>query len=147
MRSGPRSSRNAGLGNIRVKLTTGMRLVMRVNGKLDRKTRKIPGTRAGASEAGDERLPAGRGEVEGCLLEHPAVQQAAVVGVADANGLVKPHAWIVCRERRDGLADELKAFVRGRLEPYKCPREVTFVDALPTTHLGKVDRGRLRSSS
>ena len=86
-------------------------------------------------------------EVEGCLLEHPAVQQAAVVGVADANGLVKPHAWIVCRERRDGLADELKAFVRGRLEPYKCPREVTFVDALPTTHLGKVDRGRLRSSS
>ena len=85
-------------------------------------------------------------EVEGCLLQHPAVAQAAVVGVADANGLVKPHAWIVPRERRDGLAEELKAFVRDRLEPYKCPREVIFVEALPTTHLGKVDRGRLRAA-
>jgi benzoate-CoA ligase family protein len=84
-------------------------------------------------------------EVEGCLLQHPAVSQVAVVGVADANGLVKPHAWIVPRERRDGLADELKAFVRDRLEPYKCPREVIFVDSLPTTHLGKVDRGKLRT--
>jgi benzoate-CoA ligase family protein len=83
-------------------------------------------------------------EVEGCLLQHPAVSQAAVVGVADANGLVKPHAWIVARERREGLAEELKAFVHERLDHYKCPREVTFVDSLPTTHLGKVDRGRLR---
>jgi benzoate-CoA ligase family protein len=86
-------------------------------------------------------------EVEGCLLQHPAVSEVVVVGVDDANGLVKPHAWVVARERRDGLADELKAFVRDRLEPYKCPREVIFVDALPTTHLGKVDRGRLRQSS
>jgi benzoate-CoA ligase family protein len=83
-------------------------------------------------------------EVEGCLLQHPAVTQAAVVGVADANGLVKPHAWIVPRERREGLAEELKAFVHERLDHYKCPREVIFVDSLPTTHLGKVDRGRLR---
>jgi benzoate-CoA ligase family protein len=86
-------------------------------------------------------------EVEGCLLLHPAVSQVAVVGVADANGLVKPHAYIVPRERRDGLAEELKAFVRDRLEPYKHPREVIFVDSLPTTHLGKVDRGRLRAGS
>jgi benzoate-CoA ligase family protein len=85
-------------------------------------------------------------EVEGCLLEHPAVAQAAVVGVADANGLVKPHAWVVPRERREGLGEELKVFVRDRLEPYKCPREVIFVDTLPVTHLGKVDRGRLRAS-
>jgi benzoate-CoA ligase len=84
-------------------------------------------------------------EVEGCLLQHPAVAQAAVVGVADANGLVKPHAFVIPRERRDTLAEELKQFVRERLEPYKCPREVIFVDSLPTTHLGKVDRGRLRS--
>ncbi len=83
-------------------------------------------------------------EVESCLLLHPAVSQAAVVGVADASGLVKPHAYVIPRERRDGLAEELKAFVRERLEPYKHPREVIFVDALPTTHLGKVDRGRLR---
>jgi benzoate-CoA ligase len=85
-------------------------------------------------------------EVEGCLLQHPAVSQAAVVGVADANGLVKPHAWVIPRERREGLAEELKAFVCERLEHYKCPREVTFVDSLPTTHLGKVDRGRLRAT-
>jgi benzoate-CoA ligase family protein len=84
-------------------------------------------------------------EVEGCLLQHPAVSQAAVVGVADANGLVKPHAWVIPRERREGLAEELKAFVCERLEHYKCPREVIFVDSLPTTHLGKVDRGKLRA--
>ncbi len=86
-------------------------------------------------------------EVEGCLLQHPAVSQVAVVGVADANGLVKPHAYVVPRERREDLVDELKAFVCDRLEHYKCPREVIFVDALPTTHLGKVDRGRLRAKS
>jgi benzoate-CoA ligase family protein len=85
-------------------------------------------------------------EVEGCLLQHPAVSQAAVVGVADASGLVKPHAWVIPRERREGLAEELKAFVCERLEPYKCPRQVIFVDSLPTTHLGKVDRGKLRAA-
>ena len=85
-------------------------------------------------------------EVEGCLLQHQAVSQVAGVGVTDANGLVKPHAWVIPRERREGLMEELQAFVRDRLEPYKCPREVIFVDALPTTHLGKVDRGKLRSS-
>ncbi|HEY7729175.1 MAG TPA: benzoate-CoA ligase family protein, partial [Candidatus Eisenbacteria bacterium] len=86
-------------------------------------------------------------EVEGCLLQHPAVAEAAVVGVADANGLVKPHAYVVPRARRDGLAEELRTFVRDRLEPYKHPREVVFVDSLPRTHLGKVDRGRLRTGS
>jgi benzoate-CoA ligase family protein len=83
-------------------------------------------------------------EVEGCLLQHEAVAEAAVVGVADANGLVKPHAYVVARDARAGLAEELKAFVRERLQPYKHPREVIFVDALPRTHLGKVDRGKLR---
>jgi benzoate-CoA ligase family protein len=83
-------------------------------------------------------------EVEGCLLEHPAVAEAAVVGVADQNGLVKPCAFVVARAARDGLDEELKSFVRERLEPYKHPREVVFVEALPRTHLGKVDRGKLR---
>jgi benzoate-CoA ligase family protein len=86
-------------------------------------------------------------EVEGCLLQHPAVAQAAVVGVADANGLMKPHAYVVARERRDTLAEELKRFVRERLDAYKCPREVLFVESLPMTHLGKVDRGRLRGGA
>jgi benzoate-CoA ligase family protein len=83
-------------------------------------------------------------EVEGCLLQHPAVAEAAVVGRSDANGLVKPIAFIAARERRPGLEEELKAFVRDRLDAYKHPREVYLVEALPRTHLGKVDRGRLR---
>jgi benzoate-CoA ligase family protein len=86
-------------------------------------------------------------EVESCLLQHPAVAEAVVVGVADASGLVKPRAFVVARQRRDGLAEELQAFVRARLEPYKHPREVVFMDALPRTHLGKVDRGKLRVSA
>lgn len=83
-------------------------------------------------------------EVESCLLQHPAVREAAVVGIAGEGGLVKPHAYVVTLDRRADLAEELKAFVRGRLEPFKAPREISFVDALPRTHLGKVDRGRLR---
>lgn len=98
---------------------------------------------------GDEMLKVGGkwlapAEVEGCLLEHPAVAEAAVVGAADGAGLMKPVAYVVVRESRDGLAEELRAFVRDRLAPYKHPREVTFLDALPRTHLGKVDRGALR---
>ena len=69
---------------------------------------------------------------------------ARVSFLIDANGLVKPIAYVVARESRDGLGPELQAFVRERLDAYKHPREVVFVDALPRTHLGKVDRGRLR---
>lgn len=85
-------------------------------------------------------------EVENCLLRHPAVKECAVVGVVDANGLTKPHAFVVVRERRDGLAEELQEFVKKSLEPYKYPREVVFLDSLPRTHLGKVDRARLRKA-
>jgi benzoate-CoA ligase len=85
-------------------------------------------------------------EVENCLLQHPAVREAAVVGVLDANGLTKPHAFVVVGERRPGLDEELKAFVRERLQPYKAPREVVFLDDFPRTHLGKVDRGRLKTT-
>jgi benzoate-CoA ligase family protein len=83
-------------------------------------------------------------EVENCLLRHPAVAECAVVGVVDANGLTKPHAWVIPREERPGLEEELKAFVRAELEPYKAPREVTLAKDLPRTHLGKIDRGKLR---
>jgi len=82
-------------------------------------------------------------EVEGCLLTHPAVAECAVVGRADGHGLVKPIAYVVAREPRDDLGPELQAYVRERLDAYKHPREVFFVDALPRTHLGKVDRGKL----
>jgi len=98
---------------------------------------------------GDEMLKVGGkwlapAEVEGCLLEHAAVVDVAVVGALDAHGLMKPVAYVVAREPRDDLAEELRAHVRDRLAPYKQPRVVTFLDALPRTHLGKVDRGALR---
>jgi acyl-coenzyme A synthetase/AMP-(fatty) acid ligase len=87
-------------------------------------------------------------EVESCLLEHPAVEEVAVVGVPGEAGLTVPRACVVRRNgaapASDGLADELRAWVRARLEPYKYPRDVVFLDALPRTHLGKVDRAALR---
>jgi benzoate-CoA ligase family protein len=86
-------------------------------------------------------------EVEGCLLRHPAVREAAVVGVIGEGGLTKPHAFVVATDGRPALAEELKAFVREQLDAYKAPREIVFVDALPRTHLGKVDRGKLRKGS
>src|SRR5712664_2318310 len=85
-------------------------------------------------------------EVEGCLLEHPLVKEVAVVGIEDANGLTKPHAFVVAGEPRPGLAEELLTFARERLEPYKAPRTVRFLDSLPRTHLGKVDRRKLRGA-
>jgi benzoate-CoA ligase family protein len=86
-------------------------------------------------------------EVEGCLLQHEAVAEVCVVGIADASGLVKPVAYVVARERSTGLDRDLKEFARQRLDAYKHPREVIFVDALPRTHLGKVDRGKLRQGA
>lgn len=86
------------------------------------------------------------GELENCLLEHEAVAEAAVVGVTTDEGLVKPWAFVVTEEGRgesDVLAGELQAWAKDRLEPYKYPREVRFLDELPRTHLGKVDRGEL----
>lgn len=88
-------------------------------------------------------------ELEDCLLEHPSVAEVAVVGVTDEAGLVKPHAFIVPSEGTDpdeGLEAGIQSWVKERLEPYKYPRRVHFMDDLPRTHLGKVDRGRLARS-
>ena len=85
-------------------------------------------------------------ELENCLLEHEAVREAAVVGLRTPEGLVKPGAFVVLdgdRTASDTLAQELQAWARARLEPYKYPRQVTFLDDFPRTHLGKVDRGAL----
>ena len=90
-------------------------------------------------------LPA---EVESCLLEHDAVLEVAVVGAPDADGLTKPVAFVVARDTgAEDLEQVLVAHALERLEPYKRPRRVIVVEALPRTHLGKADRGRLRSDA
>jgi acyl-coenzyme A synthetase/AMP-(fatty) acid ligase len=83
------------------------------------------------------------GELENCLLTHPAVNEVAVVGVKSADGLMKPCAFVVTPAPSPALAEELQAYARAKLERYKYPREVIFLEALPRTHLGKVDRGAL----
>ena len=86
------------------------------------------------------------GELENCLLTHDAVREVAVVGVRNADGLVKPCAFVVSDAASPELAEELQAYARAKLEPYKYPREVVFLAELPRTHLGKVDRGALAKS-
>ncbi|WP_423197343.1 MULTISPECIES: benzoate-CoA ligase family protein [unclassified Cupriavidus] len=86
-------------------------------------------------------------EVEAALAQHPAVLEAAVIGVSDAEGLVKPKAFVVLRPGQpwhDGMAAELQAFVKARLAPYKYPRLIECVDELPKTATGKIQRFRLR---
>src|SRR5581483_9947833 len=80
-------------------------------------------------------------EIENCLLRHPAVAECAVAGY-DEGGLVLPCAWVVART--DVAAGELQDFVRAELSPHKYPRAVRFVDELPKTASGKVDRKALR---
>jgi benzoate-CoA ligase family protein len=86
-------------------------------------------------------------ELENCLLMHSAVREVAVVGVKTTDGLVKPYAFVVADSPSPALATELQAFAKSRLELYKYPREVIFLDTLPRTHLGKVDRGALARSA
>ncbi len=89
-------------------------------------------------------------EVEAALIEHPAVLECGVVGHADADELTKPFAYVVLREGQapsSDLAEELKAFLRSRLAPYKCPKWIEFAAALPKTPTGKVQRYRLRTQA
>jgi benzoate-CoA ligase family protein len=86
------------------------------------------------------------GELENCLLQHAHVREVAVVGVRNPDGLVKPCAFVVSDAPSPSLAEELQAFAKSRLEPYKYPREVVFLESLPRTHLGKVDRHALARS-
>jgi benzoate-CoA ligase family protein len=86
-------------------------------------------------------------EVESALAAHPAVLEAAVVGAEDADGLVKPKAFVVLQAGRAGspeLVEELKAFVKDSLAPYKYPRWVEIVAELPKTATGKIQRFKLR---
>jgi benzoate-CoA ligase family protein len=86
------------------------------------------------------------GELENCLISHPAVREVAVVGARNRDGLVKPCAFVVTDAPSASLAAELQDYVKSKLEPYKYPREIVFLERLPRTHLGKVDRGALARS-
>jgi benzoate-CoA ligase family protein len=87
-------------------------------------------------------------EVEAALVSHDAVLECGVVGREDGAGLVKPLAFVVLKAGRTGspeLADELKQFVKSRIAVYKCPRWIAFVQDLPKTATGKIQRYKLRS--
>jgi benzoate-CoA ligase family protein len=100
-------------------------------------------------------------EIENCLLQHEAVLECAVIGYDSGDGLVKPKAFIVLREevsiggpvdRPNGptpdfeakLVEQLQAFVKLRLAPYKYPRSIEFVPSLPKNDRGKLDRKQLK---
>jgi benzoate-CoA ligase family protein len=86
-------------------------------------------------------------EVEGALAAHPAVLEAAVVGHEDADGLIKPRAFLQLKEGFAGgpaLTLELQKYVRTRVGPWKYPRWIEYVDELPKTATGKIQRFKLR---
>jgi acetyl-CoA synthetase len=89
----------------------------------------------------------GPGEIEECLIRHPAVALAAAIGTPDVERGEVVKAYVVVApgaHARDELAGELQAFVRERLAPFEVPRTVEFVDELPMTVTGKIRRGELR---
>jgi 4-hydroxybenzoate-CoA ligase len=86
-------------------------------------------------------------EVEGALASHDKVLEAAVVGHEDADGLVKPRAFVVLKNPADNAAElipELQSFVKQKIGPWKYPRWVEIVDELPKTATGKIQRFKLR---
>lgn len=89
-------------------------------------------------------------EVEDALLQHPAVAEAGVIGEADAERGAIVKAWVVLRPghpRDEAMAKALQDFVKQAIAPYKYPRAVVFVDALPRTQTGKLQRFRLRETT
>jgi benzoate-CoA ligase len=83
-------------------------------------------------------------EVESTLVQHPAVLEAAVIGVNDSDGLTKTKAYVVLKAGQSATEAELKAFVKDRLAPYKYPRSIEFIAELPKTATGKIQRFKLR---
>jgi len=86
-------------------------------------------------------------EIESCLITHPAVLEAAVVGHPDADQLIKPKALVVLKQTGGGgaaLSEELAALCKKTLAPYKYPRWIEYVTELPKTATGKIQRFKLR---
>ena len=83
-------------------------------------------------------------EVEGVLLRHPAVLEAAVVGLPDDKWGEAPHAFVVLKPGATAEPDDLRQFTRERLAHFKTPHSVQFVDELPKTATGKIQKYVLR---
>ncbi|MBI3436923.1 MAG: benzoate-CoA ligase family protein [Proteobacteria bacterium] len=85
-------------------------------------------------------------EVESVIAQHDAVLECAVVGIPDAEDMIKPKAFVVLRNGgdKDQIAEQLRSHVRERLAHIKCPRWFEFIDELPKTSTGKIQRFRLR---
>lgn len=85
-------------------------------------------------------------EVEDALVSHPSVREAAVVPAKDADGLIKPRAFVVlsCAQDSGQLFEELKSHVKNAIGPWKYPRWINVLDELPKTSSGKVQRYLLR---
>ena len=89
----------------------------------------------------------GPAEIESCLVKHPAVANAAVIGKPDATRGAIVKAFIVLQPGQVAskqLEEDIRQHVRGRLAPYEYPKEIEFIDALPMTTTGKVQRKELR---
>jgi acetyl-CoA synthetase len=89
----------------------------------------------------------GPAEIENCLVKHPAVANAAVIGKPDATRGAIVKAFIVLQpgqQASKALEEDIQKHVRGRLAPYEYPKEIEFIDALPMTTTGKVQRKELR---
>jgi benzoate-CoA ligase len=86
-------------------------------------------------------------EIERTLQECPSVRECAVLGIKDGDGLLKIQAFVALRDGAQGSAamrDELERYCRERLAPHKIPRAFEFLDELPKTGQGKIDRRLLR---
>ena len=87
-------------------------------------------------------------EIEAELVSHEKVLEAAIVGRPDADDLIKPEAHIILNDpgdASDALEEELLAHVKANLAPYKYPRWFNFVEELPKTATGKIQRYKLRT--